>query len=80
VLFQVFVTASFIGIFLPYSSGFHFIVALGSAFLFSAYIVYDTQQILKRASPEEYILASVELYLDIINLFLSVLRILNSRD
>ncbi len=55
-------------------------MAIFTAILFSAYIVYDTQQIIKRASPEEYILASVELYLDVINLFLAILRILDNRD
>jgi FtsH-binding integral membrane protein len=71
---------SVVGLFLPYNSSFQFFLAIGSAILFSAYIVFDTQQILKRLSPEEYILASVELYLDLLNLFLAILRILDNRD
>ena len=66
--------------FIPYKSTFHLFIAIGSAILFSAYIVFDTQQILKRLSPEEYIIASVELYLDLLNLFLAILRILDNRD
>ena len=31
-------------------------------------------------SPDEFIMASVSLYLDFLNLFLYVLRLLNSRD
>ena len=52
------------------------------AVLFGMYIVFDTQMMLggkhKYAiSPEEYIFASLNLYLDIVNLFLYILSILN---
>ena len=43
--------------------------------IFSFLIIYDTSLILKRLSPEEYISASINLYLDIINLFLYILRL-----
>jgi FtsH-binding integral membrane protein len=33
--------------------------------------------IMTRVSPEEYILATIELYLDIINLFIELLKILD---
>lgn len=49
-----------------------------SALLFSAYIVYDTDQLIKRYTYDQFIWASVALYLDIINLFISVLHILQS--
>ncbi len=52
-------------------------MAVGGALLFSAFIVFDTQMIMKRVSPEEYILATIELYLDIINLFIEILKILD---
>merc|ERR1719508_718209 len=45
-------------------------MAIGGAFLFSAFIIFDTQMIMKRVSPEEYIMATIDLYLDIINLFI----------
>ena len=32
--------------------------------------------IMKRVSPEEYIVATIELYLDIINLFIEILKIM----
>jgi len=56
------------------------------AFIFSCYIVFDTQLMLggkhKYAlDPEEYIFASLNLYLDVINLFLFILSIIqNSRN
>lgn len=51
-------------------------MAVGGALLFSGFIVYDTQMIMTRVSPEEYIIATIELYLDIINLFIEILKIL----
>ncbi|XP_035824837.1 protein lifeguard 1 [Aplysia californica] len=53
------------------------------ALIFSAYIVFDTQLMLggkhKYAlSPEEYIFAALNLYLDIINLFLFILSIIGA--
>jgi len=53
-----------------------FIFALIGALIFSAYIIYDTDNIIKRHSFDEYVWASVSLYLDIINLFLRLLEIL----
>jgi FtsH-binding integral membrane protein len=53
-------------------------------FIFSFYIIYDTQMIMggKRRyqmSIDSYILASVLLYLDIINLFLEILKLLGNK-
>ncbi|RDD42829.1 Protein lifeguard 4 [Trichoplax sp. H2] len=53
------------------------VLAIGGALLFCAFIIFDTQLILKRLSPEDYIIAAINLYLDIINLFIELLRILN---
>ena len=64
-------------------SAFHLALAVGGAAVFSLYIVYDVYLISKRLSPDEYIAASINLYLDILNLFLHILRILGagrSRD
>lgn len=50
------------------------------AVIFSLYIIYDTQIMLGgnhkySLSPEEYIFAALNLYLDIVNLFLYLLSI-----
>lgn len=56
------------------------------AFLFGLYLVFDTQLMLggkhKYAlSPEEYVYAALNLYIDIVNIFLYILSIIqNSRD
>merc|ERR1712038_991692 len=52
-------------------------MAIGGAILFSGFIIFDTQMIMTRVSPEEYVIATIELYLDIINLFLEILKILD---
>lgn len=51
-------------------------LAVGGALLFSLFIIYDTQMIMTRVCPEEYIMATIQLYLDIINLFIEILKIL----
>lgn len=53
--------------------------AMGSI-VFSGYIVYDTHNLIKRFTYDEYIWATVTLYLDILNLFLSILRMLRQGD
>ena len=57
-------------------------VVLGTfgSLLFSGYLVWDTYYILTRYTPEDYILASLNLYLDIINLFMSFLRLTSRND
>jgi FtsH-binding integral membrane protein len=57
-----------------------FYASLG-ALVFSMYIVFDTQMMMGgkhqySLSPEEYIFAALNLYLDIINLFLFILSII----
>ncbi|KAJ3066964.1 hypothetical protein HK102_007521, partial [Quaeritorhiza haematococci] len=76
----VIIAASFMHMFFSFGSGFEFALSVGIAILFGGFIVYDTYNIFNRLSPEEYIIASVELYLDILNLFLAILRILGNRD
>ncbi|XP_050364727.1 protein LIFEGUARD 4-like [Argentina anserina] len=51
-----------------------------AAIIFCGYIVYDTDNLIKRYSYDEYIWAAVSLYLDIINLFLALLTIFRSAD
>ncbi|RWR82395.1 BI1-like protein [Cinnamomum micranthum f. kanehirae] len=51
-----------------------------AALIFCGYIVYDTDNIIKRYSYDEYIWAAVALYLDVINLFLALLNIFRAAD
>jgi FtsH-binding integral membrane protein len=66
--------------FFPLGPVSHAIYGGVGAMIFSAYIVYDTDNLIKRFTYDEYIGASVTLYLDILNLFLSILRILREAN
>ncbi|KAK2972303.1 hypothetical protein RJ640_014361 [Escallonia rubra] len=46
------------------------------AAVFSGYIVYDTQRLIKTFPDDEYVWASTSLYLNLLNLFLEIMRIL----
>lgn len=59
------------------SSAFEIALSFTGAIFFSFFLIFDTQQMMTVLSPEEYILATINLYMDILNLFLYILRILN---
>jgi len=67
-----------VGIFIPFNQTMDLIYAIGGCLLFSGYIVYDTYLINAKLSPDEFIMGAISLYLDFINLFLSILRLLNN--
>eukprot|EP01026_Neomeris_dumetosa_P023560 TRINITY_DN1997_c1_g1_i1.p1 TRINITY_DN1997_c1_g1~~TRINITY_DN1997_c1_g1_i1.p1 ORF type:complete len:266 (-),score=20.71 TRINITY_DN1997_c1_g1_i1:287-1042(-) len=52
------------------------------AFLFSMYLVFDIQMVMGgrkySIGPDEYVFAALNLYLDIINIFLYILQLLNA--
>jgi FtsH-binding integral membrane protein len=57
-----------------------FVLCIAGAVVFSGFIIFDTHIMMTKLSPEEYIMAAINLYLDAINLFLYILRILASKD
>jgi FtsH-binding integral membrane protein len=70
----------FMAAFFPHTSTSELIFGAAGAVIFSGYILVDTQLVMRHYHVEEEIAASISLYLDIINLFLSILRILNSQN
>jgi len=68
----------FMAAFFPANSKVELGYGIITALIFSGYILVDTQLIMRHYHVEEEIAAAISLYLDIINLFLSILRILNS--
>ncbi|KAI9889584.1 MAG: hypothetical protein M1814_005187 [Vezdaea aestivalis] len=70
----------FMSVFFPYNSTVELVYSGLAALIFSAYILIDTQLIMRHHHVEEEIAAAISLYLDIINLFLAILRILNSQQ
>ncbi|KAI8092940.1 inhibitor of apoptosis-promoting Bax1-domain-containing protein [Halteromyces radiatus] len=75
---SILLLAGIVQIFIPFSETFQLALAVGGVILFSCYIIFDTYLIFNQYSPEDYIMASVSLYMDFINLFLRVLQILNA--
>lgn len=70
-------TFALIQIFLPMGPLSKTIFAALSGILACAYIVYDTDNIIKRLSYDEYIMGALNIYTDIVMLFLSILRLLS---
>lgn len=76
----VLILFGFTAAFFPYNSMVELGYSIVAALIFSGYILVDTQLIMRHYHVEEEIAAAISLYLDIINLFLAILRILNSQQ
>ncbi len=66
-----------IGIFVPWGNSFEMIFSGFGVAVFSGYIMYDIQQ-LKNYPENQYIEAALQLYLDIFNLFIYILRLMSA--
>ena len=55
------------------------IYSIVGVLIFSGFVLYDTSQIMLRLGPEDAVMGAVALYLDFINLFMFILRLLSSR-
>ena len=70
----------FMAAFFPHGKTIELVYGAAAALIFSGYILVDTQLVMRHYHVEEEIAASISLYLDILNLFLAILRILNSQQ
>lgn len=61
-----------------FGMGGRMIFSLIGALIFIGYILYDTSNLIHVHGPDDYIVATVMLYLDIVNLFLYLLQLLQS--
>ncbi|XP_073694302.1 protein lifeguard 4-like [Garra rufa] len=73
----ILIIASFLRLFF-YNDTMELVFAGAGALLFCGFIIFDTHLLMHKLSPEEHVLASINLYLDIVNLFIYILRILDS--
>lgn len=82
---MILVGVGFVQLFMPFNHMFEIAYSVGGCAIFSGYIMYDTWMIERRCvrargdthhrlSPDDWVLANVSLYLDVINLFISILR------
>jgi FtsH-binding integral membrane protein len=60
-----------------FSPTFAFVVSIVSVLLFCGYILYDTSMIIHHLGPDDWAVACISLYLDVLNLFLNLLQILS---
>ncbi|MDQ2889976.1 MAG: Bax inhibitor-1/YccA family protein [Gemmatimonadota bacterium] len=51
-------------------------IAGGTVLVFSGLLVFDTWRLRNVYGPEDYVLAALQIYLDLLNMFLAILRIL----
>jgi FtsH-binding integral membrane protein len=59
-----------------HSSMLSLLYSIGGIVIFCGYILYDTSQIIHRLGPDEAVGGAISLYLDFINLFMFILRLL----
>ena len=76
----VVILAGLLNILIVGSSALYFATACATLLLFSGFVLYDTSNIIRRYPTNEYVAGALSLYLDAFNIFLALLRILNSRD
>lgn len=76
----VLIIFGFMTMFFPGGKTVELVYGVVGALIFSGYILVDTQLVIRHYQPEEEIAAAISLYLDILNLFLAILRILNSQN
>ncbi|PIA39329.1 hypothetical protein AQUCO_02600052v1 [Aquilegia coerulea] len=72
----ILIVAGFMQMFFPFGPTSNAVFGGLGAMVFAGYLIYDTDELIKRHTYDEYIWASVALYLDILNLFLEILRVL----
>lgn len=79
-LFTALFVASIINIFV-HAKMLTLLLCAGGVVIFSVYLVFDLQLVMGghkyQLGADEYVFATLNLYLDIINIFLYILRLLN---
>merc|ERR1712198_128665 len=83
-ILMVFLLCGIIMIFLPYNRYAEIGIGAAGASIFSVYLIIDTQMIMGgrhkyKLSPEEYVMAAIAIYLDILNIFLYILKIVGQK-
>lgn len=75
----VFVVASIVRVLFPPDDAVEYGMSMVGAALFSVFVIVDTQRMMYRLSVDEYILCAIDLYLDIVNLFIEILKLTGKR-
>lgn len=72
------VIASVVSLLMKTTSNLRKGIAIVTIFLFSVYVVFDTNQILVRDYAGDFVTAALDYFLDIVNLFLSIVSYTNN--
>ena len=59
-----------------YSASWHLAFVIVGVALFVGFIIYDTYMIVTHLGVDDYVIAAIELYLDVVNMFLYILQLL----
>ena len=71
----VLLMASLVSMFV-YVAALHVVVAAGGVLVFSGFVLYDTSELMLRLGPDDAVEGAVQLYLDVLNLFLYMLELI----
>lgn len=74
----VVILAGLLNVLVVGSSALAFAVSATTLLLFAGFVLYDTSNIIRHYPTNEYVAAALSLYLDAFNIFLALLRLLNS--
>uniref|UniRef100_J3MIZ6 BI1-like protein n=2 Tax=Oryza brachyantha TaxID=4533 RepID=J3MIZ6_ORYBR len=78
--FLVLVLYGFIQMLLPMGKVGTTVFGCAAALVFSGFIIYDTDNLIKRHAYDEYVAAAISLYLDTVNVFMAVVTALDASD
>lgn len=54
-------------------------ISAGTVLVFSGLLIYDTWRLKNVYGPDQYVLAAVQIYLDLLNMFLAILHLMGGR-
>lgn len=75
----VLIATSLLNFFVLRSDGAGLWIAGATVLVFSGLLVFDTWRLRNQYGPDDYVQAAVAIYLDLLNMFLAVLRLLGGR-
>jgi FtsH-binding integral membrane protein len=75
----VLIATSLLNFFFVRSDGAGLWIAGATVLVFSGLLVFDTWRLRNQYGPDDYVQAAVAIYLDLLNMFLAVLRLLGGR-
>ena len=65
-------------VFIPYKYIYSVFISIFASIVFCAYILLDTSILLRKLTPDDTVKACIDLYLDIINLFIWTLSLFDT--